>query len=120
MRKDLGFLRVCVVVTIYDILDVTINLEAAYMFGIIPVEIDTGNFGAFPIFGDCVVWLEVFAQVVNMALDNLFYTNIVNDKDKDYGVSFVAPKARGGGILVVSFCVEAISEELVGKHAGLE
>ena len=100
-------------------LDVTIHGEAESSFIIVPVKINTGKFGAFPIFVDGGMWLESFVLVVGMALSDVLYTNIVNDEDEEDRAPFVAPKDRGGGGLLVPLCVEAILEELVGKHTGL-
>ena len=72
------------------------------MFGIFPFEINAGKISAFPISGDGVVGLEGFAQVVDMAIFDVFYTKIVNNEDEDYGALFVAPHARVGGGLVVT------------------
>ena len=52
-----------------------------------------------------------------MAISNVFYTKIVNNDDEEDGETFVAPKARRCGGLVVPFCVEASFEELVGEYA---
>ena len=71
------------------------------MFGISPVEIYTGKFDLFPILSYVVVCLEDFTQVVDMALDNVFYTKISNNEDKDDGEQFLVPKSRGGGVLVL-------------------
>ena len=54
-----------------------------------------------------------------MALVNVLYTKIFNNEDKENGALFVAPKARGGGSLVVPLCAEASFEELVGEHTVL-
>ena len=55
MRIELRFLEGCMVVNIYDVLDVSIHGEAICSFGIVPFKIDTRKLGAFPIFGDGVV-----------------------------------------------------------------
>ena len=96
-----------------------IHGEVACLFGIFPFEINAGKFSAFPISGDGVVWLEGFAQVVDMAIFDVFYTKIVNNEDEDYGAPFVAPHARVGGGLVVTWCFEASSEEIAGNHSSL-
>ena len=54
-----------------------------------------------------------------MAIDNVFYTKIVNDEDEEDGTQFLAPKARGGVGLVLLRCVEASFKDIVGKHASL-
>ena len=54
-----------------------------------------------------------------MAIENVFYTKIVNDEDEEDGAPFVAPQDRGGGVLLVPCCVDASFEELAGKHASL-
>ena len=37
-----------------------------------------------------------------MVISDLLYTETVEDEEKDNGTSFVAPKARGGGGLLVT------------------
>ena len=56
---------------------------------------------------------------MDMALDNVLYTKIINGEDEEDRAPFVAPNARGGGGLVVPRCIEASCEELVGKHTRL-
>ena len=51
-----------------------------------------------------------------MAIVDVLYTRSF---DKEDGASFVAPKSRGGGSLVVPFCVEVSFEESVGKNSSL-
>ena len=58
-------------------------------------------------------------QVVDMVLGDVLYTKVLNDEDKEDGALFVAPKARSGGILIVTRCVEANFEEIVGNHTRL-
>ena len=73
-----------------------------------------GKFGALLKFGDGLVWPEGIAQVVDMAIGDVFYTKIVDNEYKEDGSLFVTPKTRGGGGLVAPLCAEASFEELVG------
>ena len=100
-------------------MDIYISGKGACSFGIAPVEVDTGKFGSLPIFGDGVVQLKGFAQVVDMAPAGLFYTKTVKDEYKEDGPTFLALQARGGGGLVLPCCVEVSFEELIGEHARL-
>ena len=54
-----------------------------------------------------------------MVLGDVFYTKVLNDEDKEDGALFMVPKARGGGILIIPCCVEAIFEELVVNNTRL-
>ena len=54
-----------------------------------------------------------------MAISNVLYTGIFDNEDEEDGATFVEPKSRGGGGLVVHFCVEANFGEVFGEHASL-
>ena len=80
---------------------------------------DNRKFGAFPIFGDGVVWQEGFTLVLDMALKNELYAKIGKTEDKENGAPFLVPKDRGVGGLVVPWCIEASFKELVGEDTNL-
>ena len=54
-----------------------------------------------------------------MEIINIFFTKVVDYKDKEVRSPFVAPNVRSGGGMVVTCRIEAHFEELVGKHASL-
>ena len=89
------------------------------MFDLIPLEIDAKKFGALPIFSDGLLLLEDASQVVNMEITNILYTKVVDDEEEEDGAPCVAPKARGGGGVVVTHSIEACFKEIVGKNASL-
>ena len=57
--------------------------------------------------------------MVYMAITNLLYTKMVDDEDEDDLAPFVVPKDRGGGGVVLTHCIEACFEEIIGEHASL-
>ena len=64
---------------------------------VIPFKIDAVIFGAFPIFGDGIVWLEDIAQVVDMEITDVLYTGIVDKEDEEDGAPYMVLQSRSGG-----------------------
>ena len=51
-----------------------------------------------------------------MVITNVLYEKVVGNEYAEDGVPFVELKDRGGGGVLVAYFVEALFEELVGKH----
>ena len=67
-----------------------------------------------------LVFEEGVAQVVHMAVANIFNAEIVNGDGEHDGAPLVLPEARSGGALAVARNVEVYLEELVAKNSGLQ
>ena len=52
--------------------------------------------------------------MVDMEITDVLYTKIIGLEYEEDGAPFLGPKARGGGGMVVSRCVEARFKEIVG------
>ena len=54
--------------------------------------------------------------MLDMVITNVLYEKVVGNEYEEDGVPFVELKDRGGGGVLVAYFVEALFEELVGKH----
>ena len=54
-----------------------------------------------------------------MDITNVLYAKVIDNEYEDDRAPSVMSKARGGGSVVVTICVETLFEKLVGKHASL-
>ena len=65
-------------------------------------QVNTGEFLALPVLGDCVVLLEGFCKVVSILLPHIFHTKIIHNLYKLDGAPAVAPQSGRRGSLVVT------------------
>jgi len=64
-------------------------------------------------------FLENIKEVIEVFCSNIFYSKVINNEAELDGTPFVAPEARGGFHLIVTFNKKAGSEKIIGQDAGL-
>ena len=83
VRGQLWFFWRLVVQGNKEISNVIFHGQAASPVGVVwsvgPGQVNTGEFLALPVLGDCVVLLEVFCKVVSIILPRIFHTKIIHD-----------------------------------------
>ena len=62
-----------------EVLDIVLDGKTAGEFGVVPVEVNTGETGAGPVLGDIVVLEEDVAKLVTVAFANVFDDEVIND-----------------------------------------
>ena len=82
--------------------DVVIHGEATGAMDVVLFEIDAIIQVSFPVFSDVIVLFEGTPKVMGMAVAGIFNTKVVEYKDEENRVPFLAPKTGSGGALVVS------------------
>ena len=75
----MGFLRHGMIVFDDEVAYVVFHRESTFTFGVIPVKVDTSEFGAIPIGSDVVVFAEDVGEVVCVFASNILNTEIVDD-----------------------------------------
>ena len=58
VRRVLGFLRHGMIVFNEEVAYVVFHRESTFLFGVIPIKVDTSEFGAIPIGSDVVVFVD--------------------------------------------------------------
>ena len=77
--------------------NVSIHGDMASVFVVVPDKFDTRVARARPVLGDGVVFEEGIAQMVSMAVTNIFDAEIVKDEGEHDGAPLESPEARSGG-----------------------
>ena len=86
---------------------------------VLPVEGDTEEFGAGAVGGDLVEGLEGGEEVVEVGVDGVLHTEIINDEGECDGVRFVPPEGWSmfdGGVSVWG---KVADEAVLSNAAGL-
>ena len=79
VRRVLGFLRHGMFLFDEEVADVVLHREPTFTFGVIPVKVNTSEFGAIPIGSDVVVFAEDVGEVVCVFASNILNTEIIDD-----------------------------------------
>ena len=82
--------------------NVVIHGKVTGAMGVVPFEIDNSVQTSLPVFSYVIVLFEGISKVMGMAVAGIFNTKVVEYKDEENRVPFLAPKTGSGGALVVS------------------
>ncbi len=92
-----------VVVFDEEVFDVSIHHgRPASTFGVVPIQVDPGNFFPCPVSGDIVVCEKCLEEMVCMVFLGVLDAKVIHDEDKDQWAPGVSPEAGCDSALVVS------------------
>jgi hypothetical protein len=86
---------------------------------VVPFDVNTCKLVTSHVELDPMEHLENIAKMVEVFYPNILHPKLINYETELDGMPFVAPEAWGGFGLVISISKKAVSEEIVGKNAGL-
>jgi hypothetical protein len=86
---------------------------------IVPFDVDTGKLVPYHVELYSMKFIENIKEVIEVFYSDIFYSKVINNEAELDGMPFVAPEARGGFHLVVTFNKKAGSEEIIGEDASL-
>jgi len=95
------------------------HTDATATIRIVPFDVDTSKLVPCHVELYSMKFLENIKEVIEVFYSNIFYSKVINNEAELDGTPFVAPEARGGFHLVVTFNKKARSEEIIGKDASL-
>jgi hypothetical protein len=95
------------------------HTDATATICIVPFDVDTGKLVPCHVELYSMKCLENIKEVIEVFYADIFYSKVINNEAELDGISFVAPEARGGFHLVVTFNEKAGLEEIIGKDASL-
>ena len=79
--------------------------EATRLLLVFPTQIDSCKFGAGPIFGDDIIFLEDILKLMGVVFPKIFNTKVIYDEIESDRAPFVAPEDRGGECFVVAISI---------------
>ena len=87
------------------------------MLLVVTIQIYSCKFGACPIFGDGIMFLEDIPKLMGVVFTNISNNKFIYDEIEIDGAPFVTPSAQNGDRLVVARSIEAFGEDIIGELA---
>ena len=123
VRRELRRRRWFVAFTKKKVADVVIHGQAACAVAmassVVPVEVDSSKLFPLPIPSHFIMLVEDSKELISMLLSHILGAKVIDDEEKLHRAPNVAPEARRGGRLMVSYSVEALAKKVVGEAARL-
>ena len=91
----------------------------AMLFCVVPPQVDTCSFFAFPVLGVVMVFFEYSGQMLGVLLANVLHAKVIHDECELDGSLCVLPKAGSSSRFVVACFLQACAEEVIGELSRL-
>jgi hypothetical protein len=80
---------------------------------VIPIKLDATVEAAIPIFGEFVIFLWAFYQMVDIIFVDIFHAKVVNHKGEQYVPCLAFPQSQHLFAFMVSVRCESFAQQLV-------
>ena len=120
VREDVRFDRTGMLEFNEKVFNVLWHTDATVTICIVPFDVDTGELVPCHVELYFMKFLENIKEVIEVFYFDIFYSKVINNEAESDGTLFVAPEARGGFHLIVTFNNKVGSEEIIGKDASQE